>query len=298
MISKSLTPESHRDAAHAAVADLRDRCREVGPPSVGAVPGPETQPDLPGVLSDDAIDDWGEQFSAVTTRLRLMVDGRYAAMPDETMNAAERGFQAGMLQCVAALDQLRLTMRHDFDRRRITPPSRTDFLERLSRMLAEPETPQRALLCIDLDDFNAIKRDHGHEVGNELLRVVAVRLARSVRAEDIVARLQGDEFACLLGDLPHREQLSDLACKLFLELSTPLDLGHLRLSVRPSLGIALWPADGATADALLGKADAAKKRAKREATGYAFFNESDDPSAYPPACLSSSHSTHFGDLDA
>ena len=290
--------ESHRDAAHAAAADLRDRCQEVGAPSAGAVPAPEAQPDLPDALSDDAIGDWGEQFSAVTTRLRLMVDGRYAAMPYETMNAAERGFQAGMLQCVAALDQLRLTMRHDLDRRRITPPSRTDFLERLSRMLAEPETPHRALLYIDLDDFNAINRDHGQDVGNELLRVVALRLARAVRAEDMVARLQGDEFACLLGDLPHREQLSDLACKLFLELSTPLDLGHLTLSVRPSLGIASWPADGATVDALLRNAGAAKERAKRQATGYAFFNESADLSASSAARLSSLPATHFGDLDA
>lgn len=298
MISKTLTPESRRDAARAAAADLREGCEEVGSPSVDAVAAPEAQLDLPGVLSDDAIGDWGDQFSAVTTRLRLMVDGRLTAKPDENMNAAERGFQAGMLQCVAALDHLRHTMMHDLDRRRVTLPGRSVFLGRLARALAEPEAPHRALLYIDLDDFNAINRDHGQDVGNELLRVVAVRLARTVRAEDMVARLQGDEFACLLGDLPHREQLSDLACKLFLELSTPLDLGHLTLSVRPSLGIASWPADGATVDALLRNAGAAKERAKRQATGYAFFNESADPSAYTPVDLSSSHPTHFGDLDA
>lgn len=298
MISKTLTPESRRDAARAAAADLREGCEKVGAPSGDAVAAPEAQLDLPGVLSDDAIGDWSDQFSAVTTRLRLMVDGRCTAMPDENTNAAEIGCHAGRQQCVAALDHLRLTMMHDLDRRRVTVPGCCVFLERLARTLTEPEAPHRALLYVDLDDFNAINRDHGHDVGNELLRVVAVRLARSVRAKDIVARLQGDEFACLLGDLPRREQLSDLACKLFLELSTPLDLGHLRLSVRPSLGIALWPADGATADALLGKADAAKKRAKREATGYAFFNESVDLPAYPPADLSSSQPTHFGDLDA
>lgn len=298
MISKTLTPESRRDAARAAAADLREGCEEVGSPSVDAVAAPEAQLDLPGDLSDDAIGDWGDQFSAVTTRLRLMVDGRLTAKPDENMNAAERGFQAGMLQCVAALDHLRHTMMHDLDRRRVTLPGRSVFLGRLARALAEPEAPHRALLYIDLDDFNAINRDHGQDVGNELLRVVAVRLARTVRAEDMVARLQGDEFACLLGDLPHREQLSDLACKLFLELSTPLDLGHLTLSVRPSLGIASWPADGATVDALLRNAGAAKERAKRQATGYAFFNESADPSAYTPVDLSSSHPTHFGDLDA
>lgn len=298
MISKTLTPESRRDAARAAAADLREGCEEVGSPSVDAVAAPEAQLDLPGVLSDDAIGDWGDQFSAVTTRLRLMVDGRLTAKPDENMNAAEKGFQAGMLQCVAALDHLRHTMMHDLDRRRVTLPGRSVFLGRLARALAEPEAPHRALLYIDLDDFNAINRDHGQDVGNELLRVVALRRARAVRAEDMVARLQGDEFACLLGDLPHREQLSDLACKLFLELSTPLDLGYLTLSVRPSLGIASWPADGATVDALLRNAGAAKERAKRQATGYAFFNESADLSASSAARLSSLPATHFGDRDA
>ena len=298
MISKTLTPESRRDAARAAAADLREGCEEVGSPSVDAVAAPEAQLDLPGDLSDDAIGDWGDQFSAVTTRLRLMIDGRLTATPDDNMNAAEKGFQAGMLQCVAALDHLRHTMMHDLDRRRVTLPGRSVFLGRVARALAEPEAPHRALLYIDLDDFNAINRDHGQDVGNELLRVVAVRLARAVRAEDMVARLQGDEFACLLGDLPHREQLSDLACKLFLELSTPLDLGHLTLSVRPSLGIASWPADGATVDALLRNAGAAKERAKRQATGYAFFNESADLSASSAARLSSLPATHFGDRDA
>ena len=301
MISKTLTPESRRDAERAAAADLRDlgdRCEEVGALGVGAVAAPDARPDLPGALSDEAIGDWGDQFSAVTTRLRLMVDVRCTARPDENVDAAERGFQTGILQCVAALDHLRLTMTHDLDRRRVTLPGRTVFLECLARTLAEPEAPNRALLYIDLDDFNAINRDHGQDVGNELLRVVAVRLARSVRAEDIVVRLQGDEFACLLGDLPRREQLSDLACKLFLELSTPLDLGHLTLSVRPSLGIALWPADGATVDALLRNAGEAKERAKRQATGYAFFNESADLSVSSAERLSSSHTTHFGDLDA
>ena len=132
MISKTLTPESRRDAARAAAADLREGCEEVGSPSIDAAAAPEAQLDLPGVLSDDAISDWGDQFSAVTTRLRLMVDGRLTAKPDENMNAAERGFQAGMLQCVAALDHLRHTMMHDLDRRRVTLPGRSVFLGRLA----------------------------------------------------------------------------------------------------------------------------------------------------------------------
>jgi len=298
MTSKILTTKSGHDAACGAATHLREKSEADGAPGSESSVSPQAEPELSDVLSDDAIGDWSDQFSAVSTRLQLMADRLRAAMPDEDMNAAEKGLPAGMLQCVAALDHLRLTMLQDLDRRRNKLPIRDVFLELLARTLAEPEARHRALLYIDLDDFNAINRDHGQDVGNELLHVVAARLARSVRAKDIVARLQGDQFACLLGDLPRREQLSDLACKLFIELSKPLDFGHLRFSVRPSLGVALWPADGGTAEALLRNADAAKERAKRQATGYAFFNESADLSVCPLVVLSSSHPTLFGDLDA
>jgi diguanylate cyclase (GGDEF)-like protein len=294
MTFKNATHASRHDAACGALADLHEACDD----GIDTAAPTQARHENSDVLSDDAIGDWSDRFSAVTTRVRQMLDGWCTARPDENMNATEKALRGGMLECLATLDHLQLTMLHDLDRRRITLPSRSVFLERLARTLAEPEAPHRALLYIGLDDFSAINRDHGQCVGDELLRVVAVRLARSVRAEDVVVRLQGHEFACLLGDLPRREQLSDLACKLFLVLSTPLDLGHLRLSVRPSLGIALWPADGSTVDALLRNANAAKERAKREATGYAFFNESSDLSAYPPVDLSNSHSAHSGDLDA
>ena len=86
---------------------------------------------------------------------------------------------------------------------------------------------------------------------------------------------------------------------LFLGLSTPVDLWHLRLSVRPSLGISLWLGDGGTAEALLRNADAAKERAMRQAIDYAFFNERADLPAYPPAFRSNSQPPpHFGYLDA
>src|SRR5690606_3867695 len=68
-----------------------------------------------------------------------------------------------------------------------------------------------------------------------------------------------------------REDASHIACKLFDALSQPCQVGALRLTVRASIGIALAPGDGTTADALLARADAAMYRAKRERLGYAFF---------------------------
>jgi len=154
-------------------------------------------------------------------------------------------------------------------------PNRSFFRERIDQALAhaEPRGQALAVLYLDLDAFKPINDTHGHETGDELLRIVAVRLARAVRAADVVSRLGGDEFGCLLAGLKSRVQLSHLACKLFDAVSAPLKIGELRLTVRPSIGIAMCPGDGATSEALLRNADAAMYRAKRQKTGYAFWSE-------------------------
>lgn len=153
-------------------------------------------------------------------------------------------------------------------------PNRSFFRERLDQALAPAAAPgpALALLYLDLDGFKPINDMHGHEAGDALLRIVAARLSRAVRAEDMVGRLGGDEFGCLLGGLLNREQLGQLACKLFDAVSAPLCIGELQLTVRPSIGIAVCPGDGATAEQLLKHADAAMYRAKRHRSGYAFFD--------------------------
>jgi diguanylate cyclase (GGDEF)-like protein len=159
-------------------------------------------------------------------------------------------------------------------------PNRSFFRERLDRALApesaKPAGPVLTVLYVDLDGFKPINDQHGHEAGDAMLRIVAARLRRAVRAEDMVCRLGGDEFACLLADLMSREQLSHLACKLFDAVSAPLKIGPLELTVRPSIGIATCPDDGANAEVLLKRADAAMVRAKRHQLGYAFFDRSAD----------------------
>jgi diguanylate cyclase len=152
-------------------------------------------------------------------------------------------------------------------------PNRSHFRGRLDAALGLGDPPRHplAVLYLDLDGFKPINDRHGHDTGDDLLRVVAARLARAVRAGDMVSRLGGDEFACLLADLPGRQQLCQLACKLFDAVSAPVRIGKLELTVRPSIGIAVCPTDGATTDALLKSADAAMYAAKRDRTGYAFF---------------------------
>ena len=154
-------------------------------------------------------------------------------------------------------------------------PNRCFFNQRLKQTLLECAAVQQsfAVLYLDLDGFKAVNDTHGHAVGDELLRVVASRLARAVRADDTASRLGGDEFACLLNNLPRREELSRVACKLFDVIAAPVKIGPHELTMHASIGIARCPTDGDTAEALLGNADAAMYEAKRKRSGYAFFDQ-------------------------
>jgi len=155
-------------------------------------------------------------------------------------------------------------------------PNRSYFRERLEHALLHlsPSGPMLALLYLDLDGFKAINDSHGHEIGDELLRIVATRLNHLVRSEDMVSRLGGDEFACLRAGSADRPQLAHLATKLYDAVAAPLRIGALRLNVRASIGIAIYPEDGDSAAALLKSADLAMYGAKREQTRYAFAPKS------------------------
>jgi diguanylate cyclase (GGDEF)-like protein len=221
--------------------------------------------------------------------------------------------QVDVLECVTALDQLQATLKHEIERSRqlerevvfaqtaladaraeligtqagerrarhlaqhdslTSLPNRAYFRERLVDALGDAERHPLAVVYLDLDGFKLINDGHGHDAGDELLQIVAVRMARAVRAGDMVSRIGGDEFACLLVGLPPGKlQLTRLACKLFDAVSTPFKIGKLKLSVRPSIGISIFPADGLTVDALLKNADTAMYRAKQRQTGYAFFDQ-------------------------
>lgn len=135
-----------------------------------------------------------------------------------------------------------------------------------------------AMLFLDLDGFKAINDTHGHATG-DVLRIVAARLVGGIRAEDVVSRVGGDEFACLLVGVQSRAQLSRLVCQMFDSVASPLTIGTIGLSVSASIGIAMSPADGTTSVALMKNADAAMYRAKRQKRGYAFFDEPDDAAA-------------------
>jgi diguanylate cyclase (GGDEF)-like protein len=151
-------------------------------------------------------------------------------------------------------------------------PNRACFHDRLAHLLATAEPQSLAVLFLDLDGFKPINDTHGHAAGDELLRIVARRLARAMRREDMVGRLGGDEFACLLGGLATRAQALFLATKLRHAVQAPCQIGDCVVSVGVSIGVAVCPDDGSSADELLLKADMAMYRAKRAGEGVAFFD--------------------------
>lgn len=155
-------------------------------------------------------------------------------------------------------------------------PNRILFRDRLEHAIAlsKREKKSFALMFLDLDGFKQVNDVHGHEVGDSLIRGCAERLVACLRNSDSVARIGGDEFTLLLEDTDSSSDLAHIAEKIIQIIATPYDLGRVQVSVGCSIGIALYPSAGNTADELMHNADMAMYRAKKEEGGsYTFFTE-------------------------
>ncbi len=143
-------------------------------------------------------------------------------------------------------------------------PNRALLAERLDRALHGARRDERklALLFIDLDRFKTINDSLGHLAGDHLLREVAQRLCRVVRAGDTVARLGGDEFVVLAPGVRTPEECAAVAEKIIAALAEPVLFEGRGLHISPSIGICLYPDDGADVAGLMRKADAAMYQAK------------------------------------
>ena len=119
-----------------------------------------------------------------------------------------------------------------------------------------------ALLMFDVDDFKRINDTLGHHAGDQVLAEFGLRLRRGVREGDLAVRLGGDEFAVLISQVTSPDDVESLADRLLLELAPPIVLDDIELSVRCSVGIAVYGDDGTTVDELLRAADLAMYTAK------------------------------------
>jgi diguanylate cyclase (GGDEF)-like protein/PAS domain S-box-containing protein len=143
-------------------------------------------------------------------------------------------------------------------------PNRLTLQIRLAQLLPEARRHQwqLAVMFIDLDRFKIINDTLGHQVGDELLRDVAIRLSRVVRETDFVARLGGDEFVILLPAISSPADAAIIANKIIGALSSSILTGPHELHTSPSIGISIFPDDGADGDAILKNADTAMYHAK------------------------------------
>jgi diguanylate cyclase (GGDEF)-like protein len=169
-------------------------------------------------------------------------------------------------------------------------PNRQLFYENLHHALAVAKRHERtaAVLFLDLDGFKDINTTLGHNVGDVLLQTASERLRASARESDIVARLGGDEFAAILPEVSHVEDAVRVAQKFLSALSAPFAINGHELFITTSIGISLYPLDGADIDAIVKCADIAMYRAKHEGkNNYQFYNLSTEANALQRLSLES-----------
>ena len=154
-------------------------------------------------------------------------------------------------------------------------PNRSYFQDFLGHALAraQREKFQVSLLFIDLDRFKHINDSQGHEVGDQVLRIVANRLDEQLRADDFVARLGGDEFAVILTPPPASRAASRVTRKLLKALSESFRLEQRRYAIGASIGISVYPDDAIDANSLLRQADLAMYQAKQRRSGFEYFSD-------------------------
>ena len=123
--------------------------------------------------------------------------------------------------------------------------NRTKLMERTAQAISQAERYEQplALLFIDLDNFKHVNDMFGHEVGDELLKVIAFRLAARTRSGEIVARLGGDEFVVLLEDVRNPEEVTETIDRLIEELQQPVVVAEQVFHPQASIGIAMYPQD-------------------------------------------------------
>jgi diguanylate cyclase (GGDEF)-like protein/PAS domain S-box-containing protein len=188
-------------------------------------------------------------------------------MPD---THSERQVSQGLLVDITDRKRLESKLIHDALHDPLTGlANRVLIRDHLERALARRgrSTGTIALLFVDLDDFKQINDSYGHGAGDQILVRVAERLVGAVRAEDVVGRQSGDEFAVLLAHVRDPNEATVSAERILGELRRPILLGAHSIVVGGTIGVAVAMEPGATAKDLLTQADAAMYAAKADGKG-------------------------------
>ena len=172
----------------------------------------------------------------------------------------------GITREINEMRQTEATLEHLVTHDTLTDlPNRFLMVDRMNQLLfrARRSSSVFAVLFMDIDRFKDVNDSCGHEFGDFVLRALSERLAKSVRQSDTVARIGGDEFVIIL-DPAQQIRADAVALKVLHLLARPLTLEKHRVKVTVSIGISLYPENGADTDTLLRPADYAMYLAKRE----------------------------------
>lgn len=220
-----------------------------------------------------------DNLRRVRDQARAVADG---ALDAEVVRRPVHGplgevVHASVLQMVGALRERELlqeVLAHQASHDALTGlPNRTHATELVAAALARStrHDGRVGLLFVDLDHFKTVNDTHGHAAGDELLRVVAGRMAGALRGGDAPARLGGDEFVVVVEHVDDEARLVDLGTRVIAAVSAPVELSGrhagVRVRVGASVGVAVSPAGGGSAERLLLEADAAAYRAKAAGRG-------------------------------
>lgn len=157
-------------------------------------------------------------------------------------------------------------------------PNRTLLQDRLEQAIAAADRRGEsfAVVFIDLDGFKPINDAHGHETGDEALKLVAQRLRHTLRSMDTAARLGGDEFIAILTDIQSTETTRQVTEKILTALSEPYQIGDLDIRMSASIGVSIYPDDERDANGLLRTADQAMYVGKRGGRNQVVFYKHTD----------------------
>lgn len=194
------------------------------------------------------------EASAVPVRDRL---GRFRGYRGTAREVSERVRLEGRLRFLAGHDPLTGVA----NRALLEAAARSTLSRRLARR------GRAGVLLLDVDRFKQINDGAGHAAGDAVLRALARRLEEAARATDLVARIGGDEFVVLLGELAGREELLARERAIERRLGEPISWAERTLRVGVSIGAALAPEDGEDLATLLARADAEMYRRKRGRRG-------------------------------
>lgn len=169
--------------------------------------------------------------------------------------------------------QLRYQAHHD----NLTAlPNRALFMDRLDQTIKDAKRykTKAALLFLDLDHFKDINDTYGHDVGDEVLKEVSFRLTKSVRENDVVSRLGGDEFTIIMKDVKNNNDITTVAKKIKSVFQEPMKINSHLLHLSTSIGISIYPDTGKVSEDLLRNADSAMYQAKNSGKNtFKFYEE-------------------------